>query len=50
MERLSDIELIDTYRKARELNCSPDFILLLLNELRKRKIEAVKLKEFFVKM
>ena len=48
MERLSDVELIDTYQKARELKCSPDFILLLLDELRKRNIEAVKQKDLFV--
>jgi hypothetical protein len=50
MERLSDNELIDTYRKAKELKCSPDFILLLLIELKKRDIEASKPKELFVNM
>jgi|GEM_PF-1027788 len=39
MERLSDTELIETYRKAKELKCSPDFILLLLTEMKKRDIE-----------
>lgn len=39
MERLNDIELIETYFKAKELNCSQDFIVLLYKEMQKRSIE-----------
>jgi hypothetical protein len=39
MERLSDVELLETYDRAKELKCSPDFIILLFNEIQKRNIE-----------
>lgn len=41
MEKLSDLELIDAYLKAKELNCSPEFIQLLLQEIKKRNIEDI---------
>lgn len=39
MERLSDLELLDTYQRAKNINCSSDFILLLFGELKKRNLE-----------
>lgn len=36
LERLSDVELLEAYIRAKELNCSPDFIQLLFEELEKR--------------
>lgn len=39
MERLTDVELLETYHRALELKCSPDFIILLFSEIQKRNIE-----------
>lgn len=39
MRRLSDLELVETYYKAKELNCSQDFIALLYEEMQRRNIE-----------
>lgn len=50
MERLSDLELIETYQKAKELKCSPDFILLLLTEMKKRDIEITQVKDMLFNM
>lgn len=36
MERLSDVELLEAYLRAKELDCSPEFIQLLFKELEKR--------------
>jgi hypothetical protein len=48
MERLSDLELLETYNKAKELKCSPDFILLLLRELHKRRIRQSQVSELLL--
>jgi len=39
MEHLSDELLIESYFKANELNLSPDFLALMEEEIRKRKLE-----------
>ncbi|GAA0379802.1 sporulation histidine kinase inhibitor Sda [Bacillus horti] len=36
MDRLSDVELLEAYIRAKELNCSPDFIQLLFEEIERR--------------
>lgn len=38
MDHLSDQLLIESYRKANELNLSPDFISLIKNEIIKRQL------------
>lgn len=38
MRKLSDELLIESYFKARELNLSPDFILLIENEMERRSL------------
>ena len=42
MEIISDDFLVEVYNKAIELNLSRDFILLLENELKKRKLDPEK--------
>lgn len=39
MEKLNDQELLEAFYRAKELDCSPDFIQLLLEEMAKRNIE-----------
>jgi hypothetical protein len=43
MESLTDGELLDTYQRAKNINCSPEFILLLFGELKKRNLEEATL-------
>ncbi|MDY0408508.1 sporulation histidine kinase inhibitor Sda [Virgibacillus soli] len=38
MEHLSDDLLIESYHKANELKLSPDFILLIKEEINKRQL------------
>jgi hypothetical protein len=38
VHRLKDEEIIDIYFKGKELKCSPEFILIILNELKKRNL------------
>lgn len=38
MRRLSDELLIESYFKARELKLSPDFIILIENEIHRRSL------------
>ncbi|WP_413241340.1 sporulation histidine kinase inhibitor Sda [Paenibacillus sp. 1P07SE] len=40
MEILSDEMLIDTYQTAVHLELEPDFLQLLLAEIRRREVEA----------
>ncbi|WP_202078496.1 sporulation histidine kinase inhibitor Sda [Caldalkalibacillus salinus] len=42
MKRLTDAELVEAYMRAKELNCSPDFIDLLFEEIERRNIEQTK--------
>lgn len=41
MRKLSDELLIETYHKAKKLDLSPDFILLLEKELQRRSIYPI---------
>lgn len=38
MEHLSDELLLESYRKANELNLSPDFIYLIKQEIERRSL------------
>lgn len=40
MEYLSDELLLESYRKANELNLSPDFIALIKREIDKRQLST----------
>lgn len=35
------MELVETYMKAKKINCSPDFLALLYKEIQERKIKDV---------
>jgi developmental checkpoint coupling sporulation initiation to replication initiation len=41
MEKLSDELLIESYRKAKELQLSKDFIYLIEQEIQRRSLESV---------
>ncbi|GGE43322.1 sporulation inhibitor sda [Pullulanibacillus camelliae] len=41
MEKLSDDLLIESYFKARELHLSPDFIILIEKEIKKRSLDNI---------
>lgn len=48
MESLTDGELLETYQRAKNINCSPEFILLLFGELKKRNLEEATLKNSMI--
>lgn len=45
MKRLSDELLIESYDKANEMNLSPDFLSLILDEMKRRNLVESKNEE-----